>query len=189
MFGRKKLFALLLLLIMGSLPCCITKHDEIFQKQLFDLNWKFGLGDFKTANETGFDDFQWRNIDLPHDWSTDPVLTESFKNAESKEKTIKTGWYRKSFEIPENWVGKKIVIEFEGITSKNEIFINGVSVKHSEIGEQHTKADLTANLNPKGKNMIAIRIDIPNESNLTKATETGIFRHVWLVISNGGMNP
>jgi len=38
-------------------------------KQLFDSNWKFFLGDPPAVSTVNFDDKNWRNLDLPHDWS------------------------------------------------------------------------------------------------------------------------
>lgn len=189
MFGCKKLFSLLLLFLLGSLPFCTTIHDNIFQKQLFDLNWRFSKGDYKNAYETAFNDINWRSIDLPHNWSSDTVLTHLLKQAETDSKTTETGWYRKSFEIPENWAGKKFLIEFEGISAQHEIFVNGVSVNSSENEQLHTQADLTSNLHPKGNNLIAIRVEINNESVSAKNAESGIFSHVWLVVKDKTQNP
>lgn len=189
MFVRKKFNALIVLLLWVVLPNCTMTNNEIIQKQIFDLNWKFSLGDLTTATETGFNDINWRSIDLPHDWSTDSVLTDLLKKAGTGSKAAEKGWYRKIFEIPENWVGKKIVIEFEGINIQHEIFVNGVSVKSTVNDNQITQADLTPNLYPKEKNLIDIRIDVNKESGAAWSSETGIYRHVWLVIKDNGRNP
>lgn len=189
MFVRRNFLVFIFLLLWGVLPTCTVTNDDIIQKQLFDLNWKFSLGDQTKANEKGFNESNWRSIDLPHDWRNDSVLTDLLKKAETESKTTKSGWYIKNFEIPENWVGKKIIIEFEGINTQHEIFVNGVSVKSSENGKQQTKADLTPNLKLKGNNKIAIRIDVTKESGLEWKAETGIFRHVWLIIKDKGKNP
>ncbi len=188
-FGRKKLFAFLLLLFLGSLPYCNTRHNDIFQKQLFDLNWKFNIANFRNANETGFNNYNWRSIDLPHDWSTDSVLINSQKNAETEDNAKISGWYSKSFEIPEDWAGKKLLIEFEGISPQHEIFVNGVSVKCSVNEKQLTQADLTSNLHPKENNLIAVRIDIPQRSGFAWKPDMGIFSHVWLVIKDTKRKP
>ena len=45
----------------------IPAHDE--RKQLFDYSWKFFLGDAASAQSKDFNDENWRNLDLPHDWS------------------------------------------------------------------------------------------------------------------------
>jgi beta-galactosidase len=184
MYVREKLFALILIFLSGSLTNCTVTNDDIVQKQLFDLNWKFSQGIHKIGQEADFNDTNWRSIDLPHDWSTDSLLKDFTKKAETVSLATETGWYRKNFEIPEKWIGKKIIINFEGISGQHEIFINGVSIKLQEIGTCDTKADLTPNLNPKGNNLIAIRLVVPKDPGYNWKTETGIFRHVWLVIKN-----
>ena len=189
MFVRKNIIALIILLLWGFLPNCTVTSSDISQKQLFDLNWKFSPGNHDAANEIAFDDGKWIAIDLPHDWSSDPILKELPGNTGLESQSNKTGWYRKHFEIPENWQGKKIGIEFEGISAHHEIFLNGISVKCSEKGTQNIKADLTPGLNTKGNNLIAIRIRIPSEPKLTPTSETGIFSHVWLVIKEAETNP
>ena len=42
----------------------------IERKQLFDYNWKFFLGDIPDARSKDFNSEGWRNLDLPHDWSS-----------------------------------------------------------------------------------------------------------------------
>ena len=35
----------------------------------FDANWKFMLGDYPDACLPDYNDAEWRELDLPHDWS------------------------------------------------------------------------------------------------------------------------
>ncbi len=180
MFARKKIYASILLILF--LPNCRVNRDDILQKQLFDLNWKFSPGNNKMANETGFNDINWRSIDLPHDWSNDAELSDFSKKTETNTVATETGWYRKHFEIPDNWKGKRIVIDFEGIGGQHKVFVNGVSVKRSENGTLKTQVDLTPTLNQKAINLIAIQVTSQKESGNEWNAESGIFRHVWLVI-------
>lgn len=182
MFVSKKILALILILLSGSFTNCKVTHDNILQKQLFDLNWKFSPGTENQAAEVDFNDKNWRSIDLPHDWSTDEALNDFINNAGNDTVVAETGWYRKYFEIPENWTGKRIAIDFEGISEKYEIFVNGVSVKHSENETCKTKFDLTCALNQNGINLVAIQVSVQKESGSAWKAESGIFRHVWLVI-------
>jgi hypothetical protein len=47
----------------------IELNHEPRQKLLFDDNWKFHLGDVSGADKVDFNDKNWRNLSLPHDWS------------------------------------------------------------------------------------------------------------------------
>jgi beta-galactosidase len=41
--------------------------------QLFDFGWRFFRGEAADAQAPGFDDRQWRLLDLPHDWSIEDL--------------------------------------------------------------------------------------------------------------------
>ena len=59
-------------IILIVLPTCMNmcaQNKVTSTKELFDYDWKFYLGDSKTASNTTFDDTSWRTLDLPHDWS------------------------------------------------------------------------------------------------------------------------
>lgn len=43
------------------------------RKTLFDSNWKFHLGIVANAEQPEYNDSHWRVLDLPHDWSVEPL--------------------------------------------------------------------------------------------------------------------
>lgn len=161
----RKLCAILFLLIIGNFIHCNVKHDDVRRKQLFDLNWKFNMEDNTFASEVDFDDRNWRNLDLPHDWSKDKKLLKSAPENQTDSISTETGWYRKHFEIPENWMDKSILIDFEGIYARNEIFVNGTSIFNSQKENTSFQTVLNPYLNSNGNNVIAIRVAIPKQTN------------------------
>ena len=63
---------ILLTIVIAFLPgnvINVRAQENIPRKQLFDYNWKFYLGDVPAASSKNFEDTNWRNLDLPHDWS------------------------------------------------------------------------------------------------------------------------
>ncbi len=64
---------LLILFIITGVSACITfTNNTAAQNRLrisIDFNWKFMLDDSLTAEQPEFDDSNWRDLDLPHDWS------------------------------------------------------------------------------------------------------------------------
>jgi len=151
--------------------------------KFFDLNWKFNYGNDILASNVDFNDQNWRSIDLPHDWSKDEKLRETFGN-QSDTITIETGWYRKNFEIPQAWQDKIILIDFEGICDHNEIFVNGTSIVDSQKENTSFQVVLNPYLNTQGNNVIAIRVAIPVQTDFNLHAESGIYKHVWLVIKD-----
>ena len=94
----------------------------------FDTGWRFFLGDDPAAKQPNFDDTGWRILDVPHDWSIEGPLNpppEGEGNGGFFSHGI--GWYRKTFTLPAAPV-KKVVIEFDGVYMKSEIWINGQRV-------------------------------------------------------------
>ena len=47
------------------------------RSQNFDDNWRFYLGDASGAEQPTFDDSQWRQLSLPHDYSIEQEYTQS----------------------------------------------------------------------------------------------------------------
>ena len=41
--------------------------------QSFDFDWKFHRGDVPGAHEPAYNDSDWRRVDVPHDWSIEPM--------------------------------------------------------------------------------------------------------------------
>jgi beta-galactosidase len=96
------------------------------QHLLFDDNWRFFLGDIPGAEQPGFNDTKWRTLDLPHDWSIEGDFDEKAP-AGGRGGYLPTGigWYRKSFDLPDNASGKDVWIEFDGVYMNSDVWING----------------------------------------------------------------
>jgi len=151
---------------------------------LMDRDWKFFLGDEKTASEINFNDAQWRMLDLPHDWS----IEGEFKSTEPTGGgggylPTGIGWYRKQFTLPSSVRGKQVSIQFDGVYMNSEVWINGHHLGKRPNGYISFVYDLTPYLTP-GKNTLAVRVDNSEQPNSRWYSGSGIYRHVWLNITN-----
>ena len=64
----------------------------------FDFDWRFSKGDFATAMMPAFDDAAWRQVNVPHDWSSEgPFSGEHGSGNGYAPGGI--GWYRKHFRL------------------------------------------------------------------------------------------
>src|ERR1051325_1639987 len=181
--------------------------NVVRERLLFDFNWRFTLGHatdpardfgygegrvlaragaFTPTAQPGFDDSQWRTIDLPHDW----VVELPFENAEAlndygykalgrlyPETSI--GWYRRSFEIPASDLGRRISIEFDGVFRDSVVVVNGFYVGRHLSGYSPFRFDVTDFLNYGGKNSLVLRVDASAHEGWFYEG-AGIYRHVWL---------
>lgn len=77
-------------------------------KQLFDYDWKFFSGDAAEAKANNFNDESWRKLDLPHDWSIEgKIHPKNPTGGGGGYFPAGIGWYRKTFQVPEDWKAKK----------------------------------------------------------------------------------
>ena len=184
MFKYFKLLPIMSVLLLASTTN--LKAQKITQgKQLFDSNWKFCLGDPPAVSTVDFDDKNWRTLDLPHDWS--------IEGTPDKDNPMGTdggyfpsgiGWYRKSITVPASWKAKQVSIYFEGVYMNSEVFINGKSLGVHPYGYTSFSYDLTPYLKLQAKNIISVRVDNSKQRNSRWYSGSGIYRHVWLVVTS-----
>lgn len=161
------------------------QENSFDNKQLFDYDWKFTLGDYPAASNPDFNDSLWRSLDLPHDWSIEqaPDPSEASGNDGGYFPTG-TAWYRKNFYIPAEWLGKTISLCFEGVYMNSEVFINGHSLGIHPYGYTSFIYELTTYLNYGQNNVISVRVDNATQKNCRWYSGSGIYRHVLLYINN-----
>ena len=94
------------------------------------------------------------------------------------------GWYRKTFKVPDEWKGKNISIYFEGVYMNSEVFINGKSLGVYPYGYSSFSYDLTPYLEFDKENVIAVRVDNSQQVNCRWYSGSGIYRHVWMMVTN-----
>ena len=158
------------------------------RKILFDFDWKFHRGNVENGHISGFNDENWRNIDLPHDWSVEdipgtnsPFDSSAIGGIDAGYLTGGIGWYRKSFEIPEDFNGKKISIEFEGVYMNADVWLNGFHLGNHPYGYTAFEFDIS-DLVKIGQNQLAVQVK--NEGRNSRwYSGSGIYRHVWLKVS------
>ncbi|BFH62450.1 glycoside hydrolase family 2 protein [Paenibacillus azoreducens] len=103
-------------------------------------------------------------------------------------------WYRRTFEIPEKWNGKRIVIHFGAVDYSAKVWVNGQLVAMHEGGHTPFQADITPSL-VEGSNTIVLRAEdfsrdvtlprgkqywLENSASIFYTRTTGIWQSVWL---------
>jgi len=142
------------------------------QDRLLNDGWRFHRGDVMGAEQPGFADAQWRNVDLPHDWSIEDIpgpQTETQIGPFSKEVpngfltgfTVGgTGWYRRHFTLDKSEAGKLVSVLFEGVCNEADVWINGTHLGCHPNGATSFAYDLTPCLNPAGEpNELVVKVN------------------------------
>jgi beta-galactosidase len=179
------------------------------ERLLLDFGWRFHFGhaddpqkDFgftgnfqKTGNfvppgAMAFDDSQWRELDLPHDWAielpfqNDPALrSKGFYPLGKKYPATSVGWYRRVFDLPAEDAGKHITVEFDGAYREAMVVFNNFYVGRHTGGYDPFSFDLTGFATPGGRNVLVVRVDATSSDGWFYEG-AGIYRHVWLVKTN-----
>ena len=96
-----------------ALLCACTQEKGPRTVEDFNFGWKFSLGDspefvkgfnnhtHATWASSEFDDSQWRQLHLPHDWSIEGEFSKDNPSTPSGGALPGgIGWYRKVFKTP-----------------------------------------------------------------------------------------
>jgi beta-galactosidase len=173
----KKLLSFTLILFVSIVNCMAQQTRSVSS---FDDDWVFHLGDVSNGQS---DDFKGKKVTLPHDWDIESKINAAnptgggggfFPGG--------IGWYRKTFDIPVGMADRKISLEFEGVYMNADVWVNGTHVVNQPYGYTSFIADITKLLKT-GKNTIDVKVDNSQQRNSRWYSGSGIYRHVWLVIT------
>ncbi|MEI9809789.1 MAG: glycoside hydrolase family 2 TIM barrel-domain containing protein [Bacteroidota bacterium] len=175
-----------LLLLFAAITNSTIAQSGARVHQSFNSSWKFYLGNAEDAEKPSFDDDTWRNIDLPHDWSIElPFDKDSPTGTGGGALRGGTGWYRKTFSLPNSVKGKYIAITFDGIYRNSEVWLNGLLVGKRPNGYISFQYDLSPYLKfGNAKNVIVVKADNSQQPNSRWYSGSGIYRNVWLTITD-----
>ncbi len=103
-------------------------------------------------------------------------------------------WYKRSFAIPEEWAGQRIILHFGAVDYQATVWVNGRQTAYHEGGHTPFQADITSAL-LDGENTVVVRAeDFSRDVTLPRGKQywkedsasifytrtTGIWQTVWL---------
>jgi len=180
------------------------------ERMLLDFGWRFHLGNandpekdfgfgsgragnfqktgnFLPAGSMGFDDSDWKPVDLPHDWAielefkNDPALmSKGYYPLGRNYPETSVGWYRRAFELDAADDGKRITLEFDGAYRETLVVFNGFYIGRHSGGYDPFSFDVSDFANPGGRNVLLVRVDATSSDGWFYEG-AGLYRHVWLV--------
>ena len=130
----------------------------------------------------------WTNTTVPSCWELQGFGKFRYGH-EDKNYTPIRGDYRHQFNVPADWVGKRVFIVFEGVMTDASVKVNGIAAGPAHQGAFYRfKYDITRLLKFGEKNLLEVSVTDKSTDNSVNGAERnadfwvfgGIFRPVWL---------
>ena len=189
-------------LLLGGLPLMGTLSADAAVRDTISINqgWQFHRGDVKNIDELkttqGDDDV----VNLPHDFligqdwvapdaSERPDNSDAGSNVRSRLsprgfKEMGIGWYRYQLTPKDEWKGKRIMLDFQGIMLVGDVYLNGQRIGGTDYGYLGFDIDLSKLLKWGEANEITVKADTRNPNNSRWFTGAGLYRDVNLIITD-----
>jgi beta-galactosidase len=180
---KSRLFSLLILFCgIHFLFSGCSRESFPRERIRFTKEWRFTLGDSLIFKESGFDDSEWRVLNIPHDWSIEGDFSREHPATPGGGALPGgIGWYRKTFRLPKADRKKLVFIDFDGVYQKSEVWINGHYLGMRPYGYISFRYELTPYLRFGEDNVLAVKVDNSEQPNSRWYSGSGIYRNVWLV--------
>ncbi|WP_211341581.1 glycoside hydrolase family 2 TIM barrel-domain containing protein [Myceligenerans xiligouense] len=170
-----------------------------------DGTWRFQHADRPADRDVDFwrtdrDDSGWATMPVPSNWQLEgydfPIYTNvtyPWWGANGQHENAQppfaptlfnpVGQYRRTFELPSTWQGRRVHLHFEGVKSGFYLWVNGTKVGYREGSFTPSEFDVTDHVQP-GTNLIAVEVyrfpdgDWMEDQDMIRLS--GIFRPVFL---------
>ncbi len=169
--------------------------------QSLNGKWKFNLA-HKPADrpfwffKDDFDTRKWDEIKVPANWEMEgydyPIYTNVQYPHQKTPPTIQAfynpvGSYKRTFEIPDDWKGKDVIIHFGAVSSCLNLWVNGQYVGYSEDSKTPAEFNITKYLK-EGKNSVSAEVFRWSDASYLEDQDfwrmSGITRDVYLKVRN-----
>ena len=189
-------------LLLGGLPLMGTLSADAAVRDTISINqgWQFHRGDVKNIAELKSTQSGDDVVNLPHDFligqdwvapdaSERPDNSDAGSNVRSRLssrgfKEMGIGWYRYELTPKDEWKGKRIVLDFQGIMLVGDVYLNGKRIGGTDYGYLGFDIDLSKLLKWGQSNEIAVKADTQNPANSRWFTGAGLYRDVNLIVTN-----
>ena len=181
-----------------------NRHKSSFCQTL-NGNWKFNWVAWPQQRpvdfyQPTFDVSSWKEIPVPSNWQVlgygtpyyrnigytfqvdfPKVMNQPPKEYTSYKERNPVGSYRRDFDLPKDWKGRRIFMTFDGVDAGFFLWVNGKKVGYSVNSRNAAEFDVTDFVKP-GKNMVAAEVYRYTSGSYMEDQDmwrlSGIFRNV-----------
>ncbi len=177
---------IILIIFFISTAICMMKDSPRIEIPL-NNDWRFSKGDFTGASGIEFSDEGWERVCLPHTWNNlDGQSGGTYYRGPA--------WYRKTFEMPKDYLSKKVYIKFGAANMITDVYVNGKFAGEHKGGYAAFVFDISGLLKYSVKNIIAVKVDNSSPESSGKfqlapldadfTMDGGLYRKVELIVTN-----
>ena len=123
----------------------------------------------------------WSPIEVPGCWAVQGFEEPMYGNIPPEKAS--TGHYRRSFNLPSGWTGKRVLLHFDGVWHAAQVRLNGILLGTHESGYTEFSFDISQLLRPEDN---LLEVDVAQTGQYVKLDTYddwslgGIYRDVWL---------
>ena len=165
--------------------------EEQMTREVFNFNtgWLYSPSDYSNAQLAEFDDSGFEGVSIPH---ANTLLTaHKGPNFQEQIESYRfVSWYRRHFTLGEEYGRKRVTVEFEGVATVADVYVNGEFVGEHKGAYTGFSFDITDYLK-SGDNVIVVRgdstrqPDIPPEGGpVDYCIFGGIVRDVKMIVTD-----
>jgi len=124
-------------------------------------------------------------VNIRYPFKKDPprVMGDPPKDFTNYDQRNPVGSYRRTFSVPEEWKGRQVFVQFNGVDSAFYVWLNGRQVGYSQDSRTTALFNVTKHLRP-GENVLAVEVYRYSDGSYLEDQDfwrlSGIFRDVLL---------
>ena len=161
----------------------------------WNRGWQFIYGKQLPADSS-----VWMDVNLPHDFqigqewvapspdempdTDNPMANIKSRLSSRGFKEMGVGRYRKSFTPPEEWKGKRVLLDFEGIMLVGDVYLNGERIGGTDYGYLGFDCDISDKLKFGEQNVVEVLADMGTPENSRWYTGGGLYRDVNIIVTD-----
>ncbi|NQT20048.1 MAG: glycoside hydrolase family 2 protein [Planctomycetes bacterium] len=117
--------------------------------------WKFqpapvGFGEKDEYFCIGHDDSRWGDALLPNSFDAIASILDCYEGVV---------WFRRAFDVPREWQGKRVLLRFEGVNYHAKVWVNGQEAGEHQDGFLRFDFPIQDAIDFGGENVVAVRAD------------------------------
>lgn len=125
----------------------------------FNTDWLYSSMDYENGQAVRLDDSGFDKVSVPH---ANTVLEthrgNDFPNEIASYRFI--SWYRRHFTLPENYTGRNITVDFEGVATVADVYLNGELLANHKGAYTGFSVDISDKVYTDGReNVLAVKVN------------------------------